>query len=255
MRGRKGENVITIKSMEFVFIHRGKFIMGCPFDDGTLRTLQVHSVKLDSFYMGKHTVTFDQYDVFCDVTGREKPEDSGWGRGQRPVIHVSWEDAVVYCEWISKETGENIRLPTEAEWEYAARERGKDVWFGNGKDIANPNEMNFDGGEKYKESDSVVGVNREKTIPVGSFAPNALGLHDMSGNVWEWCSDWYDRDYYHKSPKRNPTGPLSKCYPGGRIDRGGSWRFPSFAQKCFLRSHSNPDYGDPDLGFRCVMSK
>ncbi|MCB1048939.1 MAG: SUMF1/EgtB/PvdO family nonheme iron enzyme, partial [Calditrichaeota bacterium] len=166
----------------------------------------VHQVTLSAFELARHTVTFEAYDAFCEAAGLDKPGDEGFGRGRRPVINISWFDAVAYCNWLSEQAelkpvytikGEKVtanwqangyRLPTEAEWEYAAREGGKEVRFGNGKDNADPKEINFNGSESHEYS--VVGDFRAKTTPVGSFPPNALGLYDVSGNVYEWCWDW-----------------------------------------------------------------
>ncbi|HDQ45386.1 MAG TPA: hypothetical protein ENN17_07825, partial [bacterium] len=206
-------------------IEGGTFQMGDTFGEGHSDEKPVHSVTVRSFYLAQTEVTFDEYDAFCTATKRKKPSDSGWGRGRRPVIHVTWFDAVEFCNWKSRQegltpcyqrSGDNVawdrnangyRLPTEAEWEYAAREGGRKVRFGNGKDIADPAEINFNGSAQYKKSFSVAGVYRRKTMPVGSFSPNRLGLYDMSGNVWEWCWDWYGS--YGGGAQSDPAGPSS----------------------------------------------
>ena len=128
-------------------------------------------------------MTFEQYDRFCEETGRRKPGDEGWGRGRRPVINVSWNDARAFAKWLSRKTGRTFRLPTEAEWEYACRSGGKKVKYATSTGRLSHDLANYDG---------TGGRDRWKyTSPVGSFAPNSLDLYDMSGNVWEWCEDWY----------------------------------------------------------------
>ncbi|NUO02952.1 MAG: formylglycine-generating enzyme family protein, partial [Saprospiraceae bacterium] len=143
------------------------------------------------------------------------------------------------------------RLPTEAEWEYAARGGGKAVLFGNGKNIIDPKEINFNGSADYKKSYSVAGEYRQKTVPVGSLnSPNALGLHDMSGNVWEWCSDWYGA--YPAGSQTNPTGPASGSY---RVFRGGSWYvYPRYCRVAY-RFGGTPDYRYSSVGFRLARTK
>jgi len=239
----------TYNNMEFVFIDGGTFQMGDIWGEGFDDEKPIHTVTVSDFSIGRYEVTFEQYDSFCESTGSGKPDDEGWGRGNRPVINISWNDAMAFCDWMSMMTGEEIRLPTEAEWEFAARERGRKVRFGNGQDIANPSEMNFDARARYKKRYSRSGGCSEKTMPVGNFAPNALGLYDIAGNAWEWCIDWYDEMYYERSPNRDPRGPSSGQY---HILRGGSW----FCEPEYLRCTNR--FGDDRIslldtsGFRCV---
>ena len=183
-------------------------------------------VELDSFLIGAYEVTFDEYEAFCSATKRERPFDHDYGRGRHPVINVSWLDAVAYCNWLSLQHGlrpvyaieggavsadwsaNGFRLPTEAEWEYAAREGGKKVRFGNGKDTANPTMINFESHPSLQTSYSMAGESRNRPLPVGSFAPNSLGLYDMSGNVWEWC--WDRSAPYPREAQVNPRGPARR---------------------------------------------
>ena len=222
-----------------VLVQGGTFQMGDVLGDKEYDDETVHIITLSNFLLAKNELTFDEFDAFCKATGRELPSDSGWGRGKRPVINVDWYDAIEYCNWRSTQEGlqavysinkntkdpNNInsntsdikkwqvtisrsvngyRLPTEAEWEYAARAGGKKVRFGNGKDIANPQEINFDASLSYKKPYSIAGEYRQKTLPVGSFSPNTLELFDMSGNVREWCGDWYGT--YPSSASDDPQG-------------------------------------------------
>jgi len=226
---------------EFVLVKGGTFEMGDVFGEGKNDEKPVHPVTVDDYYLGKTEVTVGQYRAFCQTTGRSMPNAPSWGwQEDHPIVNVSWNDAVAYSQWAG------YRLPTEAEWEYAAREGGSKVRFGNGKDVADPAEMNFDGSSQYKKSYSVVGVYRAKTTAVGSFSANALGLADMSGNVWEWCSDRYGSDYYGQSPRSNPTGPTSGTI---RVLRGGSWDSNPNNCRTANRNGDTPGYLN---GFRVV---
>jgi len=267
-----------------VRVRGGTFTMGDVYAEGSSNELPTHSVTVDEFLMGKTEVTFDEFDAFCNATGREKPSDRSWGRGTRPVINVDWYDAVEYCNWLSSRQGLNVaytidktrkdpnnsntydtkkwmvttnwnvngyRLPTEAEWEYAARETGKKVRFGNGKDIADPAQINFNASASYKKDYSVVGEYRSKTVPVDEIAgaANNLGLRHMSGNVWEWCGDWYDAGYYKNSPSKNPSGSAAGEY---RVVRGGSWYFDPISCRAANRNYWWPYYQGNSVGFRVV---
>ncbi len=253
---------------DMVLVKGGIFQMGDVMGDNEYGDERpVHSVTLSDFLIGKYAVAFEEYDAFCSATGSSKPGDRDWGRGRRPVISVSWENAVAYCNWRSKQEGleevytsgstvtanwqaNGYRLPTEAEWEYAAREGGKKVRFGNGKDIADPKEVNFVGIAEYKRPYSVVGEYRGKTVPVGSLnSPNALGLHDMSGNVLEWCWDWYGD--YPAAAQTNPKGPNTGSL---RVLRGGSWFSRPRNCRVAHRGNDTPGYRDYSIGFRLART-
>ena len=232
-----------------VFVKGGTFIMGCTSEqkDCSDDEKPTHQVTLGDFYLGKYEVTQRQWQ---QVMGNNPSyfkdcEDC-------PVENVSWEDVQTFIKKLNQQTGRTYRLPTEAEWEYAARGGGKEVLFGNGKNIADPREINFDG-DWNPLSYSVKGLDRQKTIPVGSLnSPNALGLHDMSGNVWEWCSDWYGSDYYKNSVSNNPTGPSSGS---NRVLRGGSrGSYPQFCRVA-NRDGNTPSLRSYSVGFRLARTR
>jgi formylglycine-generating enzyme required for sulfatase activity len=245
-----------------VWLPGGVFTMGqddSPYD----AEKPAHPVHVDAFAIGQYPVTFAEYDRFCEATGRKKAEDEGWGRGERPVIHVSWEDAQAYCEWLSRETDEEYRLATEAEWEYACR-AGTDSRWCCGDDEAQLGDYAW----YDKNSDGT-------THPVGQKRPSAWHLHDMHGNVWEWCQDWYSGHYYEQlsnarekrsEPTRsrssalaadsestrefaseNPSGPQSGS---NRVVRGGSWDGVAVNCRSAYRGRREPSFRYGILGFR-----
>ncbi len=212
--------------IEWVDIPAGTFIMGSPsYEVGRYDNEgPQHLVTLSGFKMSKYEITFAQYDAFCDATGREKPIDNyGWGRGNRPVVNVDWNDATAFAEWMG------CRLPTEAEWEYACR-AGTTSPFNTGWSI-NANVGFFPGKTKF----------------VGSYPPNAWGLYDMHGNVWEWCSDW--EGGYSSSDQTNPKGP---SLGSQRAMRGGCWGLDSEHSRSANRSWNLPSLALPVLGIRLV---
>ncbi|HID70356.1 MAG TPA: hypothetical protein EYP35_07850, partial [Desulfobacterales bacterium] len=203
--------------MKFVWVKGGCYKMGDTFGEGGSDEKPVHEdeVCVDGYYMGRYEVTQGEYKEIMGSNPSYFTNGSSY-----PVEKVSWDDARSFIAKLNSRSGKRYRLPTEAEWEYAARERGKRVRFGNGKDSISPDTANFDARSKSKEPYSSSGIYRKKTTRVGSFSPNSLGLYDMSGNVYEWCSDWYDSDYYSSSPRSNPQGASSGSL---RVVRGGSW--------------------------------
>ena len=202
-----------------------------------------HKVTISTFEIAETEVTFEQFDYYCEQAKLIKPDDKDWGRGSRPVINISWDDAFEYCKWLSKITGENYRLPTEAEWEYAAGggSNNRSKWAGTSSESSLRFYGNFVG---------TGGKDRFKyTAPVMSFDANPLGLYDMSGNVWEWCQDWYDKDYYSSSPLNNP---INLSNGSRRTSRGGSWRNASSRLKVTDRRDFDPNFQDHYIGFRPV---
>jgi formylglycine-generating enzyme required for sulfatase activity len=172
------------------------------------------------------------------------------------VVLVTWNDAKAFCEWLSRKDNRTYRLPTEAEWEYACR-GGTTTRYWNGDDqeglakIANVGDGTLK--QRYSDWDYETITARDGhvfTAPVGSFPANAFGLHDMHGNVWEWCADWFDSDYYENSPAADPQGPGSGS---SRVLRGGSWDFEPSYVRCARRSNSTPDSRFFNDGFRVVL--
>ena len=218
-----------------VLIPAGNFIMGknteAPSD-----WKPEHSITLNAFYMDKLEVTNKQYYDFCVVTNTAMPQfwglkefRSGPDFPDNPVVGVSYFDAEKFARWSGK------RLPTEAEWEYAARGGmvGKNFPFG---DVIDSAKVNY--GRKYKG-----------TLKVGSFSPNGFGLFDITGNVWEWTSDFYSNDYYANSPVENPKGPSTGRF---KVIRGGSWHSGPMCVQTFYRNGLSPSWVDFGVGFRCV---
>ena len=212
---------------EMVALPAGEFMMGSPEsekgrnkDEGPQRKVTIAR----PFAVGKFEVTFAQWDA-CVAEGgcTHKPGDESWGRGRRPVINVSWDDAKQFVAWLAKRTGKPYRLLTEAEWEYAARAVTKasdpHAPFSTGATI-NYKQANYDANFTYNKGPQ--GLYRQKTLDVGSLPRNAFGLHDMHGNVWEWVEDCY-RDSYRGAPTDGSAVTSGDC--SLRILRGGSWNY------------------------------
>jgi sulfatase modifying factor 1 len=264
---------------EMVLIPAGEFLMGTSedeipvwkkahpsdqyFDDSFTDQMPQHNVRLDSYYMYKTEVTVAQYRKFCKETGRqmplepEMPPDPEWKyQDHHPIVNVTWEDANSYAKWAG------ASLPTEAEWEKAARGDNRVFPWGNdwpppekAGNLADATTMG-----KIMQLQFLAGFRTglgryndgfAYLSPVGSFAANPFGLYDMAGNVYEWCSDWYSKEYYKNAPMRNPSGPEAGTK---RVTRGGSW-FSGFADayRCADRSSYIPTKHTETIGFRCVV--
>jgi formylglycine-generating enzyme required for sulfatase activity len=257
---------------EYVYVPAGPFLMGDNVGDGEARERPVHEVELDAFYIGKFEVTNAQWRRFRDDPGYDNPafwpggrivardqvpywtQPNNHGGGtpdsdHHPVLGVNWDAAVAYCNWLSAKTGRTYRLPTEAEWEKAARgtDQRRFPW-GNTIDRSY---ANFVGAQPYDTGrpvgfydGSVRGElqTRSNASPYGAF--------DMAGNVMEWCQDWYSRAYYDVSPRKNPQGPATGAY---RVVRGGSFFLDAFDLRSYGRSAAWPSFqGHRMIGFRPV---
>ncbi len=273
----------------FVHILAGEFTMGSP--DGEVGREEVranrgfdysetqHRVKLSDFYISKYAVTVAEFRKFVEAAGyhtdAEKAGSSflrngktweekagvNWRYGvsgsvrsatedNHPVLHVSWNDAVAYCEWMTKQTGKTCRLPTEAEREYACR-AGTTTPFNMGKNLKT-DQANYNGQSSYANNSK--GQYRSNTVPVDSFVPNAWGLYNMHGNVWEWCRDWFGGRYYDdckaKGVVENPAGPE---IGSRRVLRGGSWSNRAESCRSASRNGNTPDSRSDFFGFRLVF--
>ena len=206
-------------------------------DDGRDEERPVHRVCVSPFALGQTQVTNAQYDCFCQATTRFPTKfrrQDGFDKPDQPVVGVSWFDALAYCEWLSTMTESRFRLPTEAEWEWAARgglERCLYPW----------------GDHAVTERENYHSRWRIGPEPVATAAPNGYRLFDMCENVHEWCSDWYDRDYYAVSPPDDPKGQSEGTR---RASRGGSWRHHIKISRCAARSSIPPAFEYADYGFR-----
>lgn len=216
--------------MEFVLLPAGCFQMGDTRGDGTPREQPAHEVCLESFYMGKFEVTQEQYQK---ITGNNPASFSKGGR--YPVESVSWGASKEYIDLLNRASGRNYRLPTEAEWEYAAKAGGNEI---------------YSGGDSPDGVAWHLGNSNGVTHPVGERQANGFGLYDMSGNVWEWCSDWYGAEYYRNSPKNSPTGPASGV---GRIIRGGGWDTSLRKLRVVTRDSYAEQRFSTNVGFRVVL--
>lgn len=222
-----------------VGIPAGAFMMGVPEEEGKefKNSIPQHMVTIAApFELSKFEVTFLEYAYFAAATGREEPDDRGWGRGKRPVINVSWHEADAYCSWFGRQTGKKYRLPTEAEWEYAAR-AGTTSRYAFGDQIA-MDQARFG-------QDWTAGT----TAEVGQYQPNDWGLFDMHGNVWEWVEDHWHRNY--EGAPSDGSAWLQQD-SSKRVLRGGSWGNKVSFVSSANRFSRQPDHQHHNIGFRCA---
>lgn len=237
-------SITMVEDTDWVTIAAGEFMMG-SLDAAEDADEQLHDVTVSGFRILKTAVTFEQFDVFCKETGRGKYSDCKWGRGNRPVIFVSYWDAVDYAKWLSHATGWQCRLPTEAEWEYACR-AGTETTFNTGNTISTA-QANYDGDSPHLMVSK--GISRHKTMPTGTFLGNAWGLFEMHGNICEWCASEYD-PYYNGSEQLDGSTDRSNDVP--RVLRGGSWNSRLETLRSAARMQSNPENRSNEWGFRLV---
>jgi formylglycine-generating enzyme required for sulfatase activity len=231
---------------DWVTIPAGSFLMGSPESElDRFSNERRHQVQVDGFQILKTPVTFGMFDLFCDEVRHSKPADETWGREKRPVINVSYWSAMEYCYWLSKRCGCHIRLPTEAEWEYACRaDTTTPFWTG---EIITTEQANFDGNCTYAGSPKGVALGR--TSPVDSYPANPWGLHDMHGNVWEWCASVFDEDYngLELEDAGDDQDELRE-----RVVRGGSWHNVPGGLRSASRNKLRPNYHYLRVGFRLI---
>jgi sulfatase modifying factor 1 len=270
-----GKGINPIDGAETVEINSGEFMMGSDPDEldqiwrrlnwkiewiqHTKNEQPAHRVRIDGFRMYRHNITVARYRQYCDKTGRSMPAAPRWGwNDNHPIVNVSWEDAKAYCSWAGG------RLPSEAEWEYAAR-GGKTGIGGRARTVfawgdeypksrvANLAEQSFKKSSYYNPNFHLFADYDDgypHTSPVGEFPPNGYGLHDMAGNVLQWCEDWFDSEYYRRSPSANPTGPASGQR---RVLRGGAFDLPPEMARIARRLSNLPDIHHDEKGFRCIL--
>jgi len=220
-------------------IPEGWFAMGCA--SGRDDEKPVHRVWVDAFELAIYQVTNAEYGCFLAATSTAGPKhfrDAHFDDPKMPVVAVAWDEAARYCEWLSAATRKLYRLPTEAEWERAARGGVEGLLYPWGDRLP---EMVPDYAKRWKLGPE----------PVGLYAPNAYGLYNLGDNVHEWCADWYDDGYYARSPERNPRGPVSG---NRRASRGGSWRHHIKVTRTAARSSIPPELQYADYGFRVARS-
>ena len=223
-----------------IAIPAGAFLMGS--DHGMDNEKPVHRVYVDAFRLGKFPVTSREYKIFVDAGGAPPPfwTDEMFAGPDKPVVGVSWHAAAAYCEWLTRASGLRFRLPSEAEWERAAR---------GGADG-----QRYPWGDALPDAGDCPGIDSLHGGPprVGLCPPNGFGLYDMCASVHEWCSDFYAADYYRSSPGRNPPGASSGAR---KSSRGGSWRHHVKFSRCAARSSLNPAFQYADYGFRVARDK
>ncbi|MEJ1406671.1 MAG: SUMF1/EgtB/PvdO family nonheme iron enzyme [Candidatus Sedimenticola sp. (ex Thyasira tokunagai)] len=225
------------RAPDMVYIRGGEFIMGSDRSQLASEERPSHKVSVGSFAIGRYEVTFDEYALFVRATDRKLPDDLGWGRGRRPVMNVSWDDASAYAAWLSRRTGKGYRLPTEAEWEYAAA-AGSDTTYWWGFQIGENRANCFNCGSPW---------DHKSTAVVGRFEANPFGLHNSAGNVMEWVADCYHGNY-QGAPVDGSAWVDAGCRE--RVVRGGAFNKPGDSLRTTKRGHHDADAKLFVVGFR-----
>lgn len=251
-RPKKDHGLPSPANMNMVTMLPGSFMMGSPQSEVRRDANESprHEVTINyPFEVGKYEVTFAEWGQCVSAGGcrGHRPKDGGWGRGRRPVINVSWQDAQSYVKWLRRRTGLNYRLLTEAEWEYVAR-GGQDGPFSTGYAIGS-HQANFNGAEPYGNAPK--GPYRRKTLPVGSFPANKFGLHDLHGNVYEWVEDCWSPNHVG-APANGSARKDGDCK--FRVMRGGSWVTHGYQMRASKRLRYTTDYRYDDYGFRIART-
>jgi len=241
--------------MEFVPVKGGCYQMGDSVGDGDLNERPVHEVCVSDFSIGKFEVTNAQFKKFRPQHNSGKSQNVSLDEDSQPVVNVSWEEAVAFSKWLSQQSGQKYRLPTEAEWEFAARAgSNQSHYWGNSSDEAckYANVADMTAKKQWaKWTTFTCDDGYAVSAPVGKFMPNGYGLYDMLGNAWEWCEDIYNSEAYAKLPKDNPIFGGSGEY---RVMRGGGWSNGPLGIRNSHRVGLSPDFGHHALGFRLVKT-
>ncbi|MDR1006458.1 MAG: formylglycine-generating enzyme family protein [Bacteroidales bacterium] len=223
-----------LKDSDFVLVAGGTFLMGCDASEECYPDERPqHEIRVDSFYIYKYEITTAQYRLFCEKTNRKMPPAPSFKwQDTYPMVNITWQEAAAYAKWVGG------RLPTEAEWEYAARGGSESEGF------------TYSGGNNYDAVGWCYENSGGSPQSVGQKRPNELGIYDMSGNVWEWCSDNYGIYYYAESPADNPKGAASPA--SGKVNRGGGFSFDYSFMKTTARRGSATKSTGSGTGFRVV---
>ncbi|TSK04666.1 MAG: formylglycine-generating enzyme family protein [Geobacter sp.] len=278
-RGKTTAGGITDPTLgiNFIKVKGGCYRMGDILGEGSRDEKPDHEACVDDFYLAQYDVTLGNYRSFVRATGYQTEAEKGGGCGfwsgqgwtydadrnwrgpgfsqdeNHPVVCVSWNDAAAFITWLEKASGRHYRLPSEAEWEYAARSGGKDERFaGFSDEKALHVYANFcDSNCGMSWGNAAQNDYYRNTSPVGSYQPNGLGLYDMTGNVWQWLSDYYEHGYYQQNVRVSPKGPVAG---EKHVLRGGSWASKPYYLRTSNRSRSLPLYRTYDTGFRLAVS-